>query len=597
MDVQFKLLSYNSSTEEEEKYGRWWWEGAPVFTKEHLVKVRFNGQRIPFSEETGEFGIHLSTAHSAKMGILEISILMKGLFINESLGFCFRTVEELLPGTGKSVHYVRILSTNDPVSGWLCCKECRHPNFKPQPMDFFIALHASVEQSSRFEIPPPYGLKIARFLTGKHVAERLMDTQELLGFLFRDLRNFSELAYGGKEMHSYYSHMDKQEFRHLPPSPETPKKRSLVERLSGFFSSSSSTPTVGELRGRYSKFLLGAIKPSPYAWHAETELFYARHLKLYRYAISSYGQAFLNVHSILNMIQKVIPHCTCKDCACEKTPSENKFFHAFTGIPYNDILHKDSTYLQHVLFIERSTCTLYITFKGTLNTREALIDLDYKYFKYKGSLFHNGIFQESLRFFNKYKEVISQRMEEHSLTKIKLVGQSLGGALATLVCMLFKECPLLSRYTIGSVGYSSPPIISNPSVFRKWSTADPDSAIVTLVYGNDIVPMLCLGKIFELHLIVSHLYAISVSKFKNKHKYIHQLLRKMRKRGMTKLYIPGTIYQIRNTRTDPSTFLVRQTHWSFYSAIKLSTKGPIHHMPGVMINALRKSLAYFYGKE
>jgi len=593
MDIRFSLLSYKAKHAAEESDASWMWEGAPVFTKEHQIKIWFNGHSVKFNSKTGEFGVHVGSVHDIRFGILEISILEKGVFVNELIGYCFRTIEDILYKRKGEIHYVKILPANDPITGWLCCRECRKPGFRPDKTAFFIALRTAVQKTSWFVQPPNYTLKVAKLLADEQIADRLADLQEIFYFLFRDIRNFSELIYGGKELISYYSHVNKKEFAKIPPGQKT-ESHDLLQNIKEAMQRRKSKT---EKRVEYAEFLKQVLPSHPYLWHVESKAFYLSHLLYYRYAISSYGHSFLRIHGMLNIVQNKLKKCVCRHCQEKTTGAENRFFHMFTGVPYEDILHDDSSYLEHVLFLERETKTLIITFKGTLNRREALIDTDYKYHRYKGNLYHKGIFEESQKFAVKYEQIVLEKLKKHGLENVKLLGQSLGGALATLVCVFFKEAPALQGYNISSIAYSPPPVVNNPTAFRKYESEEQNKSITTVIYGDDIIPTLCVGKIFELRLIAMHLYTISVGRFKNKTKYIQSLLKKMKKRGMLKLALPGTVYRIRHIKTSPGTYLVRKSHWSEYSAVKLTSKGFIHHAPGVMINALKKSLLYFYNTE
>ncbi|KAI5192756.1 hypothetical protein NEMIN01_2201 [Nematocida minor] len=593
MKIECKLLSYSTESLTQSKNGVWWWEGAPVFTSEHTIRIWNNGQKVEFSPKTASFVLNIESIHDIKMGILEIFILSEGLIQNELVGYAFKRVEDLLQKKKNSVHYLKILPVNDPISGWLYTKQPHSDSFRPKEMEFYLALSVTIHRTINIMEKKKIPFLWAGFLKNEAVAGRIFDLQQAFLFLFRDMHNISEFVYGIRELFLYYNQRDALEFKNVPLYEFAEKKSGFMESIRRrIFGRKESTH---ERRVFYSLYLKEALKKTnPFMWHVETEDFYQNHLKNYRYAISPYGHAFLNLHSLLNVIKNKIEHCECLQCASPKIKQEEKFFHLFSGIPYEDILHDDSKYLEYVIFIEKAENCLYIAFKGTLHSREALIDIDYKYYKYKGNLFHQGMFKESEKFFKEKEQKILHLMKSNNLSRIRLVGQSLGGALSMLVWMFMRESPFLSQYKIACIAYSPPPIINNPGWFKKLIDKKTENTVTAVIYGNDIVPTLCLGKVFELRLLATHFYAISVSKYKNKNKYIHAILRKMKKKGMAKLFIPGDIYKIRHTTTSPSTFLVRRTHWSEYSSIKLWTKAFIHHTPGAMINALQKSIKYFY---
>lgn len=598
MELECTVLSYSTEALNRTKNGLWWWNGAPVFNTEHTIKVLNNGQRIEFNKETGGFRLVLESLHEIKMGILEIFILVEGIFSNDLIGYAFTRVEDLLIKRDSSIFYLKILQTNDPINGWMSAKQTISSKFKPKEMEFYLALSVTKNKiKKQIEKKTPFIWGI--FLKNENITGRIFDLQEAFLFLFRDMNNISEFVYGLRELFFYYIKKDEMEFKEVPPYPFEEEKKSFLKNFRRRIFGPRESDHVRRIK--YSQYLKRTIpRDNQFKWHVETESFYITHIKNYRYAIAPYGQAFLHLHSLLNVIKNKITNCQCIQCTDPKINQEEKYFHLFTGIPYADILHGDSKYLEHVIFIDREEKCLYITFKGTLHSREALIDIDYKYYRYKRNLFHRGIFIESQRFFNEKKEIISYHMKENSLHRIKLVGQSLGGGLAMLVWMFMKESALLRGYSIGCIAYSPPPIISNPGWFRKLpgnDINDLNNTVSVVVYGNDIIPTLCLGKVFELKLLATHFYAISISNYKNKEKYIHAILKKMNKRGIKKLYIPGRIYKIRHTRTNPSTFLVKRTRWNEYSSIKLWAKALVHHTPGAMINSLQKSLRYFYTEE
>ncbi|KAH9387020.1 uncharacterized protein NEMAJ01_1916 [Nematocida major] len=598
MNIECRILSYSTDDLIPTENGVWWWEGAPVFTKDHSVRVWLNGQRICFDCSTGSFTLALSTLHDIKMGILEIFLEEKGILQNELIGYVFKRVEDLLQERKDSVHYLKILPNNDPINGWLYSKKAQPREFIPKEMGFFLAVSVKIKASTDPPSTKANGISFlwARFLKNEAIAGRIFDLQEAFFFLFRDLQNISEFVYSIRELFAYYAYRDSLEFREIPKYPGKAEKPRFWERIFRLFK-----PKSVSVRRRidYSLYLKEVLSgENPYKWHVEERLFYTQHLKNYRYAIAPYGHAFLNLHSLLNVIKNKLEECRCMHCENPGVDSEEKFFHRFTGIPYGDIVHAASKYLEHVIFIDREESTLYITFKGTLHKREALIDIDYKYHKYKGNLFHRGIFKESEKFIKEKEKVLDQLMINNNLKKIRLVGQSLGGALSILVWMFMRESETLSKYSVSSIAYSPPPVVSNPSWFRRLEGEKSEgNKITVLIYGNDIIPMLSMGAVFELRLLATHFYAISVSKYRNKHRYIHAVLRKMKKHGIAKLFIPGEIYKIRHTTTTPSTFLVKKTHWTEYSAIKLWAKAFMHHTPGAMINALNKSLKYFYSQE
>ncbi|EHY66608.1 hypothetical protein NERG_00248 [Nematocida ausubeli] len=592
MDIECKLLSCSPESLATQDSNMWWWEGAPLFTSGYTINILYNGQKVKYNRDLAVFTLHFESIQDVKMGVLEIFIIEEGFLRNHLVGYTFKKVEDLLEKKKNSVHYLKLFPTNDPINSWLYSRQPRKFDFVPKEMEFYLALSvvkikyikASEQKKSPFLWPG--------FLKDEALAGRIFDLQEAFRFLFRDMQNISEFVYGVRELFVYYNETDKAEFKDVPKYTGMKESTGILDVIKGFFKRKDPMPH----RLNYSKSLKEVLSPpkNPFKWYIEEKEFYSFHLEMYRYAIAPYGHAFLNFHSLINVIKIRIENCICVYCKNSKTDPEEKFFHLFSGIPYTDIVHADSKYLEHVIFIDRKEGILYITFKGTLHSREALIDIDYKYHRYKNNLFHRGIFKESERFINEKENAIKELMVKNQITRICLVGQSLGGSLAMLVWMFMRERPLLSQYTVSCIAYSPPPIINNPKWFNTLSGNNPENKITVIIYGNDIVPTLCFGTVFELRLLATHFYAISVSKYKNKNKYIHALLRKLKNKGMEKLYIPGDIYKIRHTKDTPSTFLVRKTHWSEYSAIKLWAKAFIHHTPGAMINALQKSLAYFY---
>jgi pimeloyl-ACP methyl ester carboxylesterase len=583
MDIHFHLLSYALPQEEcmSERLLRY--SSGIILTSDNEVSVHFNARKIPFNQKSGQFTIKVEDDHDLKLGILEMVFKKRGILTDSVLGYSCKRIEEFVIGVGrkKNVFSVPVVKKDEVFEELMYKRKRRREEILERES---VVLGVRVERVRRTSSSGLSPMLIS--LAGEETAFRVKDLRDVLGILFK---NATEMAYGAIELRRYYMKMEGHEFKGcVLGRPRA--SRGIFSHLRSVWKKIVSGP------GKKPSLEKALHPKNEYEWHIKASCFYEKHILNYKYALCSYGSRFITLHYLLNAFETPMEKCRCEGCRGPGS-SEKKFLHRFLSVPHRDVFMIEDSAITFVLFVNRELGCLYISFKGTFKGRDALVDLDCKYVKYNGSYFHGGIFKESKRFLEERERRILEILEETGVGKIRMVGQSLGGALATLTAILMKERRAFSRYKVSSIGYSSPPFMTRVTeINRRSEGADEDSEMVTLIYGNDFVPTLCFGSVFELKVLANHLYAIDVKRYANKQTYIRNTLRRLRKKGVLKLYIPGVIYKMKKNRLlEGTVVMMRRTNWSEHAAIKVTRGMFTHHYPSTMLRALYTSAKYVQG--
>lgn len=576
---------------------------------EHLgdrVKVRFNGVRVPIDREQGAFVVDVRNEGDLKLGVFEMVFIRDGVFTNEVMGYCCKRIEGFAQKK-QGTYFLPIVQRHEIMEEFLTrASERQRKNigvFLSVKVKGRLSRDAGVEkkevkaESEDFITGVPYLGKMIRRVAGTEMADKINELKALFSMVFRDIKDVGELLYGSLEIRKYYDKKKGREFREVERLERAVAAQ--YPRSSGglfsFFAKLFWADGAGEKRRDgiretlRKKLRENDKKEKEYRWHIKDPSFY-RHLLLnYRYALASYGSNFIRLHFIIASIKNAIENCKCEQCHEKIGKPETTTFHCFTGIPYASILKQENNSTTSVFFVDGSN-TLCIAFKGTLYGSDALLDLDCRYTRHNGHYVHNGILRESRLFIRRHKKFILETVKSRKICKIRFVGQSLGGALATLICILCKEDPDFNHLKISSVSFSSPPIMTKVHLInrdKRFINGDSDNNIITVSYGNDVVPSLSLASVLELRVITHHLYSIRIGRYLNKGMYIRNMLRALRKRGVEKLYTPGVHYQLSNYHgAEVSVTVIRKSNWREFSSLRLAEGMFIHHYPTTLIKAL-----------
>ncbi|KAI9021996.1 hypothetical protein DFJ74DRAFT_706895 [Hyaloraphidium curvatum] len=139
-----------------------------------------------------------------------------------------------------------------------------------------------------------------------------------------------------------------------------------------------------------------------------------------------------------------------------KTPSANHHAHLlqknpdaasiveFLRIPREDLIESEVRSAGvfapfHYLCVDRMREELVLAIRGSLSARDVLTDLTSFYTRWNGGLAHHGILRSALSFRRTLAPTLPPLMRRLGLSKLRVVGHSLGGGTATLLTMMLLD--------------------------------------------------------------------------------------------------------------------------------------------------------------
>eukprot|EP01132_Coremiostelium_polycephalum_P007498 gene7498-9214_t len=174
-----------------------------------------------------------------------------------------------------------------------------------------------------------------------------------------------------------------------------------------------------------------------------------------------------------------------------------------TGIARQDIIaHKwTSTNFDpgHYLAFDHKNRAIVLSIRGTFHARDILTDLVATSTPFLEGFAHTGILRCAQKKFNELSPIILEQLEMKKGYKFIVVGHSLGGGVASLFTMIFKD--KYPDIPIHCYSFASPCITSMEIALSHKYT----SLIDTFVFNNDVVPRLCYASLEHLKKLVCKL--------------------------------------------------------------------------------------------
>lgn len=293
----------------------------------------------------------------------------------------------------------------------------------------------------------------------------------------------------------------------------------------------------------------------------------------------------------------------------------------YLSIPESDLLvfnlEEDKVFRPgFFVCIDRSLSAVILSIRGTMCARDAMTDLICEYVPYKSGIIHSGFLKSSLWFFENIGRQLLMFAEEYGLENIYCVGHSLGGATASLTCMhiydYFNEreegWPMCTfdpqkRINLHCYAYGSPPTVSQ-SIASKY-----DDVIDVFINGEDVVPTLSFGSVWDMHLMVcyaasiasaSHLFgAIESSPVMDRLQHCRKQIVGHSNRINPKLFIIGKLHHIVSLEAPNNERyrVVETVGPERFQEIKFSSKALRHHMPDRYEAAMDEAYATFLKLE
>ncbi|EJW05032.1 hypothetical protein EDEG_00867 [Edhazardia aedis USNM 41457] len=260
--------------------------------------------------------------------------------------------------------------------------------------------------------------------------------------------------------------------------------------------------------------------------------------------------------------------------------------------------HKEDVHdsVPNVIFYDEIENEIVVSFRGTQSHKDALKDLDCEYIRFFSGFGHSGFIKQATKFVKHQLNLLKYFCDKKKTKNVLLCGQSLGGAIATIIYIIITEKNLMESYNFRVISFSAPPTLSENICQNLYPN------ITNIVYGHDIVPRLSFGSglDFKYTCISMNNSKKDAGNYQNRYSIIKKYLYK--NDLYPKLYIPGKIFHLKksyqgkdesgwffNNDAD-SIIVVAEVEYPFFGYINVHLKTIIHHMFSSTINAFNDGI-------
>ncbi|KAJ1859603.1 hypothetical protein LPJ57_006941, partial [Coemansia sp. RSA 486] len=148
---------------------------------------------------------------------------------------------------------------------------------------------------------------------------------------------------------------------------------------------------------------------------------------------------------------------------------------------------------------DRQYDAVVLVVRGTMSAEDAVVDLSCEYSKWNGGLVHSGMKASAHWLFIKVMPLIMAYAKSHKISKIRIVGHSLGGSTAAILTIMVQSVRERlaglgidsSDHDIKGYCFGPAPCISEEIAERYKDCID------TFVNNDDLVPRLCYGSVSD----------------------------------------------------------------------------------------------------
>lgn len=218
-----------------------------------------------------------------------------------------------------------------------------------------------------------------------------------------------------------------------------------------------------------------------------------------------------------------------------------------------------------IIFVDSSE--LVISFRGTLSHTDIINDLDASYAPFFDGYAHSGMLRLAKTFIEMELKNINVLLCQRNLPRLRFIGHSLGGGIATLLHMMIRKKNLIPGCQVATTTFSAPPSVSESFLNEKFEN------LITYNYGNDVIPRLSLGSLLDfkfLCLSIANVFDLfgESGDILNK---IEEICNYLRESDLyPKLYHPGTIYHLRDmTIGENKLYGIRKVNSKFFGDLMI----------------------------
>jgi hypothetical protein len=216
--------------------------------------------------------------------------------------------------------------------------------------------------------------------------------------------------------------------------------------------------------------------------------------RIERFAISAYGSILCRAFGLFGENDRIF--------------SDSETIQYFTNIKEDDIIiiEKKSSHFRPRYFValDHSTSSIVVSFRGTSNIHDALVDLTCRAVEFLGGFVHKGFYDSSLKF-DDLKQRLHEIHKQYPSYIIMLTGHSYGAAIATLLAINWKY-EFVNQ--IFCYAYGAPCVISE--------NVDPSCCdnVISVVIGNDFVSRWSLSSTKNICELIVYVHSIGSSRFR-----------------------------------------------------------------------------------
>jgi hypothetical protein len=164
--------------------------------------------------------------------------------------------------------------------------------------------------------------------------------------------------------------------------------------------------------------------------------------RYFRFAMASYGHLALSAMAGAGTYIVKLPEW--KTVKSSIVGSEPDFIHRFLAIPADDILLYEATTNYHpaiLLCVDRAAHCLVLVVRGSFSSSDATTDLvcEYVNYPYATGHVHKGFLASARAILDEHLDTIKSHLHNLGWNRLRIVGHSLGGSVASLLTMLLVD--------------------------------------------------------------------------------------------------------------------------------------------------------------
>lgn len=227
--------------------------------------------------------------------------------------------------------------------------------------------------------------------------------------------------------------------------------------------------------------------------------------------------------------------------------------------------------------------SLIISFRGTESANDIFSDINCDYIEFLDGYVHRGILELAEHFLEENEFIINDLMIKYNLKYLKLVGHSLGAAIASICGIIFKQKNEHLKVKVYAF---------SPASCLSYDIAKKTKFIKSYILGTDIFPRLSYGSMLDLKYLTASIGSANQIIKTNSARRISKFEKKIKKHLRNeniypKLYCGGLLYHFENQN---DILIMKRVDQKFFDSICVDFKFLSDHVPRVFVKKLKMTL-------